>query len=234
MQPTYEQLTAMPMLAYRTPWEFVAERFHCRESYLRSLNSKLPAQPGVGTEFLVPNVIPFEIEKALDEPLQPQGDPNNPVTAAVIGLSQLNIYQGSTLFAVFPLSPARPGLHGRGSWTILDVIPRPQLATLQEERPELSRKAGPAGLNPPSAPSPPKPMLSSEQYLAAGPRNPVGILWINLAKAKSTEPLPYGLHGTSVPDQMNVLESIGGFRLANWDIGRAVHHLPFGTPLEWK
>jgi len=77
-------------------------------------------------------------------------------------------------------------------------------------------------------------MLSSEQFLAAGPRNPVGILWINLAKANSTEPLPYGLHGTSVPDQMNALESIGGFRLANWDISRAVHRLPSGTPLEWK
>jgi len=224
----------MPMLAYRTPWEFVAERFHCRESYLRALNPKLPAQPVSGADFIVPNVIPFEIEKALDEPLQPQADPANPVTAAVIGLSQLNIYQGGRLLAVFQLSPARPGLHGRGSWTILDVIPRPQLATFQEERPELSRKAVPAGTIPTSAPSPPKPMLSSEQFLAAGPRNPVGILWINLAKANSTEPLPYGLHGTSVPDQMNALESIGGFRLANWDISRAVHRLPSGTPLEWK
>lgn len=231
---TYEQLTSMPMLAYRTPWEFVAERFHCRESYLRALNPKLPAQPVSGADFIVPNVIPFEIEKALDEPLQPQADPANPVTAAVIGLSQLNIYQGGRLLAVFQLSPARPGLHGRGSWTILDVIPRPQLATFQEERPELSRKAVPAGTIPTSAPSPPKPMLSSEQFLAAGPRNPVGILWINLAKANSTEPLPYGLHGTSVPDQMNALESIGGFRLANWDISRAVHRLPSGTPLEWK
>jgi lipoprotein-anchoring transpeptidase ErfK/SrfK len=234
LQQTYEQLTALPMLAYRTPWEFVAERFHCRESYLRALNAKLPAQPGIGAEFLVPNVIPFEIEKDLDEPLQPQSDPNKPVTAAVIGLSQLNIYQGGTLSAVFPLSPARPGLHGRGSWTILDVIPRPQLATFQEERPELSRKAAPAGTIPAPALSPPKPTLSSEQYLAAGPRNPVGILWINLAKAKSTEPLPYGLHGTSVPDQMNALESIGGLRLANWDICRAVHHLPSGTSLEWR
>jgi lipoprotein-anchoring transpeptidase ErfK/SrfK len=233
-QLTYEQLTAMPMLAYRTPWEFVAERFHCQESYLRALNPKLPPQPGIGAEFLVPNVIPFEIEKALDEPLQPQAEPNKPMTAAVVGLSQLNIYQGGTLFAVFPLSPARPGLHGRGSWTILDVIPRPQLATFQEERPELSRRAAPAGTIQAPAPSPPEPMLSSEQYIAAGPRNPVGILWINLAKAKSTEPLPYGLHGTSVPDQMNTLESIGGFRLTNWDIARAVHHLPSGTPLEWK
>jgi LysM repeat protein len=234
--PTYEEMISMPMLPYRTPWEFVAERFHCQEKYLHILNPKLPATPVAGSEFQVPNVIPFEIEKAFDEPLQPQGDPNNSVTAAVIGLAQLNIYQRGTLIAVFPLSPARPGLHGRGSWTILNAIPRPRLATLQEERPELIRKPIPptASTIPAPAPSPANPPLSSEQYLAPGPRNPVGILWINLAKASSTEPLPYGLHGTSIPDQMSLEQSIGGFRLANWDIARAVHHLPSGTPLEWK
>jgi LysM repeat protein/lipoprotein-anchoring transpeptidase ErfK/SrfK len=233
---TYEQLTAMPMLAYRTPWEFVAERFHCQESYLRSLNDKLPAKPGIGAEFRAPNVVPFEIEKAFDEPLQPQADPKNPVTATVISLSQLNIYQGGALVAAMPMSPARPGLHGRNTWTILDVIPRPRLATLQKERQEQTKKvASPhASTNPlPTEPSS-QTVLTSEQYLAAGPRNPVGILWINLAKPKSTEPLPYGLHGTSIPDQMNIMESIGGFRLTNWDITRAVRHLPFGTPLEWK
>jgi lipoprotein-anchoring transpeptidase ErfK/SrfK len=233
---TYEQLTALPMLAYRTPWEFVAERFHCQESYLRTLNSKLPATPGIGAEFQVPNVLPFEIENAFDEPLQPQADPKNPVTAAVIGLSQLNIYQGGALIAVMPMSPARPGLHGRNSWTILDAIPRPRLATFQKERIEHLQKAGSnyISANQEIAAPLPKPSLSSEQYLAAGPRNPVGILWINLAKSQSTEPLPYGLHGTSIPDQMNFEQSIGGLRLANWDIARAVHHLAFGTPLQWK
>jgi LysM repeat protein len=233
---SYEELVAMPMLFYRSPWAFVAERFHCRETYLHALNPKLPPTPEAGSEFQVPNVIPFEIEKAFDEPLQPQADPNKPVTAAVIGLSQLNIYERGALIAVFPLSPARPGLHGRGSWTILDAIPRPRLATLQEPRTEQTRNPG---LGPTIAvlkptPSPARTERSSEQYLASGPRNPVGIVWINLAKANSAEPLPYGLHGTSIPDQMNFEQSIGGFRLANWDILRAVNHLPSGTPLEWK
>ena len=67
------------MLAYRSPWEFVAERFHCSEAYLRALNSSLPAVPGIGAQFRVPNVIPFEIEKALEEPLQPQADPEIPL-----------------------------------------------------------------------------------------------------------------------------------------------------------
>ena len=99
---TYQELISMPMLAYRTPWEFVSERFHCQESYLRNLNEKLPATPTIGTEFRVPNVVPFEIEKAFEAPIQPEADPKQPVTAAVIGLSQLNIYQGGALVAVLP------------------------------------------------------------------------------------------------------------------------------------
>jgi hypothetical protein len=62
----------------------------------------------------------------------------------------------------------------------------------------------------------------------------VGIFWINLSKSNTTEPLPYGLTGTSIPDQMDFEESIGGFRLTNWDIARAVRRLPLGTPLQWK
>jgi hypothetical protein len=192
--------------------------------------------PGIGTEFKVPNVIPFEIEKAFDEPIQPPVDPKNSVTAAVIGLGQLNIYQNGTLVAVLPLSPARPGLHGRNSWTILDAIPRPRLGTFQKTRKEQTLKPGSYSssiVQEPTASSAPT-ELASEEFLPAGPRNPVGILWINLAKAKSTEPLPYGLHGTSIPDHMNIEQSIGGFRLTNWDIARAVRLLPIGTPLEWK
>jgi hypothetical protein len=202
---------------------------------LHILNEKLPAVPAAGAEFQVPNVIPFEIENAFDEPLQPEADPKKPVTAAVIALAQLNIYQGGALVAVFPLSPARPGLHGRNAWTILDAIPRPRLATFQKDRVEQAPKASSVnGIALPEPTPTPKPVLTSEQYLAAGPRNPVGILWINLAKAGSTDPLPYGLSGTSIPDQMNFEQSIGGFRLTNWDIARAVRHLPSGTPLAWK
>lgn len=234
--PAYERLIASPMLAYRSPWEFVAERFHCSEAYLRALNSGLPAVPGIGAQFRVPNVVPFEIEKALEEPLQPQADPENPITAAIEGLSQLNIYRKGTLVAVFPLSIARPGLRGRGTWTIRSAIPRPRLATRQEAWREVSKKPGPlfGSSTPTPTPTPTKPKLASEQFLAAGPRNPIGIIWIDLAKSDSPDPLPYGLHGTSIPEQMNTLESIGGLRLTNWDIARAVRLLPSNTPLEWR
>jgi len=237
---TYEEMVAADFLSYNSAWEFIAERFHCDEGFLRELNSKLKAEPDVGTIFQVPNVVPFEIEKALDAPLQPAADPNQPVTAAVVALSRLEISRGGQLIAVLPVASARPGLTGRGTWTLLDAIPQPRLATQRE--PREGPKAPPV-----TAPSPPAPTgsatpaaapaantLPAPQYLPAGPNNPVGIVWINLAKANSTDPLPYGLHGTSIPARMRSQEGVGGFRLANWDIARAVRLLPSGTVLQWK
>jgi lipoprotein-anchoring transpeptidase ErfK/SrfK len=230
--PTYEELVAAPALVYRDPWEFVAERFHCDEPFLKSLNPRVKAQPVTGTEFQVPNVIPFEVEKALEGTLQPAADPAKVVSAALVGLSRIEITQDGKLIAAMPIALARPDLRGRGAWTILDAIPRPRLATLQQEKEDAKKSPAPdANGNPPPAP---KPALTTEQYLQAGPNNPVGVVWMNLAKAKSTEPLPYGLHGTSIPSRMKTQEGIGGIRLANWDIVRVVRLLPPGTPLHWK
>ena len=240
---SYEGLIAQSYLAYLTPWEFVAERFHCAEKLLRTLNDELEGIPQAGTEFKVPNVIPFEIEKAFETPLQPAADPAKAVTAAIVDLNRLEIFLEGKLVAVFPMSVARPGLRGRGSWVILDATPRPRLVT----RAEPKEGAEPEPVSPSPSPSPSesstpgtdnvpraKPVAATEQDLAAGPNNPLGIVWINLAKSDSTDPLPYGLHGTSIPGRMNSQESIGGLRLANWDIIRAVRMLPPGTPLQWK
>lgn len=227
---TYQELVGADFLGYTSVWEFVAERYHCDEAFLRRLNAKLEEPLVVGTAFQVPNVIPFEIDKALEPPLQPAADPQQPVTATVVDLALLKIFRGERLIAVMPLASARPGLHGRGSWTILDAVPQPRLATKHEPReaPKTPPAAGASSAAEPAG----DPALKPEQVLAAGPNNPVGILWIQLAKAKDPKPLPYGLHGTSIPGQMK-LEGIGGFRLANWDIARVVRLLPAGTPLQW-
>lgn len=226
----YEALIEKPFLAYRTPWEFIAERFHCDETFLRKQNSKITGIPAAGTEFLVPNVIPFEIETAFELPLQPAVDAAKPVTAAIVDLSWLEIYEAGKLVAAMPLSSARPDLRGRGTWTILEVLVRPRLSTRQEAKTKPVTGIWSTSL----AEEPAQAVAMAQQFLAAGPNNPLGILWINLAKAKSTTPLPYGLHGTSIPGRMKSQESLGGFRLANWDIVRAVRLLPKGTPLQWK
>ena len=234
---TYEELVASPFLGYRTPWEFLAERFHCDETFLRHINHNIKSMPAAGFEIQVPDVKPFEIEKAFDAPLQPAADEKQPVTAAIVDLIRLEISREGKLIAVMPLSIARPDLRGRGSWTVLDVIPRPRLATKQEVKEVPKVKATIGGLgeeNVPTAKPVTEPALEKEQYLPPGPNNPLGILWINLAKAKTTEPLAYGLHGTSIPGQMSTHQSLGGIRLSNWDIARAVRLMPPGTPIAWK
>jgi lipoprotein-anchoring transpeptidase ErfK/SrfK len=229
--PSYDELVSAPLLAYRSPWEFVAERFHCDEKFLRKLNSRLPTHPPAGSVFRVPNVAPFEIEKIPARDIQPPADPS--VSAVIRDLAVLEIYQNERLSAVMPLSRARPGLRGRGEWKILDAIPRPRLATIQEPRVIREERTGPFYVNPNPTPRPAPAVLAREQFLSAGPNNPAGVVWINLAKADSSDPLPFGLHGTSTPSEMFGYESIGGLRLANWDILRAASLLPPGTPLKW-
>ena len=138
---TYEELLAASYSAYRTPWEFVAEKFHCDEAFLRSLNPKIKNTPTAETSFKVPNVTPFEIEKCFDSPLRPKADPEKPITAAIAEFSRLEIRQSDQLIATMPMSRARPGLRGRGSWTILGAIAGPRLATRQE--PTTTPKAAP-------------------------------------------------------------------------------------------
>jgi lipoprotein-anchoring transpeptidase ErfK/SrfK len=226
---TFDDLATAPSLVYRSAWEFVAERFHCDEPFLRELNGAMRGEPKVGSRFVVPNVIPFEVENTAEGSLQPAVDAEHPVTAAFVELTRLEISRDGKLIAVMPTGLARPDLRGRGSWTVLDAIPRPRLATLRESKDQAAATSGlDAGAAAPAA------VLATEQFLASGPNNPVGVVWINLAKAKSTEPLPYGLHGTSIPSRMKTQEGIGGIRLANWDIVRAVRLLPPGTPLQWR
>lgn len=230
---TYGELIAADFLPYRSAWEFVAERFQCSETFLRKCNPSLPAHPPAGSCFRVPRVKPFEIENIPATAVQPPFDPAHPVTAAVRGNNVLEISRSGRPVAVFPMGRARPGLKGRGEWKILHAIARPRLATLQEPRVQVVEKTGPFYRNPNPTPTPARAILGSEQFLPAGPNNPAGVAWIHLAKPGSTEPLPYGLHGASMPESLDTAQSVGGFRLSNPDILRAIALLPEGTPLLW-
>lgn len=231
--PSYDDLAGADKLLYRTPWEFVAERFHCSEALLKKLNSHIKAAPIAGTEFRVPNVIPFEIEKGFRGVIQPPAGVGK-VKADILDLSFLQIYQKDFLVAMMPISMARPGLRGKGSWTVMDAIPLPRMGTFQEQREQAQKPKPLFGQPEPDATPEKAALLAKEQFLAPGPNNPVGVIWINLAKADSSEPLPYGLHGTSIPDQMQNHYGIGGIQMTNWDIVRAARLLPPGTELEWK
>ena len=48
---TYQEMVAADFLGYGSVWEFIAERFHCDEAFLRERNPRVKENPAVGTVF---------------------------------------------------------------------------------------------------------------------------------------------------------------------------------------
>ncbi len=61
--------------------------------------------------------------------------------------------------------------------------------------------------------------------LPAGPRNPVGVVWIGLSKEH------YGIHGTPQPSLIGQTQSHGCIRLTNWDAAELSGMVKVGTPV---
>ncbi len=64
----------------------------------------------------------------------------------------------------------------------------------------------------------------SKARIAAGPRNPVGVVWIGLSREH------YGIHGTPGPHLIGHTESHGCIRLTNWDAEELSHMVKPGVP----
>jgi lipoprotein-anchoring transpeptidase ErfK/SrfK len=61
--------------------------------------------------------------------------------------------------------------------------------------------------------------------IAPGPRNPVGVVWIDLSKEH------YGIHGTPDPSEIGHTLSHGCIRLTNWDAWELAGMVKAGTPV---
>jgi lipoprotein-anchoring transpeptidase ErfK/SrfK len=64
----------------------------------------------------------------------------------------------------------------------------------------------------------------SKADIAAGPRNPVGVVWIAISKEH------YGIHGTPQPSHIGYTQSHGCIRLTNWDAAKLADMVKPGTP----
>lgn len=64
--------------------------------------------------------------------------------------------------------------------------------------------------------------------LPAGPKSPVGVVWIGLSKKH------YGIHGTPNPSLIGVTQSHGCVRLTNWDAAELGKIVRVGTPVTLK
>jgi len=64
----------------------------------------------------------------------------------------------------------------------------------------------------------------SKATIAPGPRNPVGVVWMDLSKEH------YGIHGTPDPSLVGHAQSHGCIRLTNWDASQLAGLVKPGTP----
>jgi lipoprotein-anchoring transpeptidase ErfK/SrfK len=184
----------LPALGYTSAAEALGEKFHASPALLRQLN------PGkdlgrAGQAVVVPNI----------------GEAAPPAKAARIIVrgsdSTITVVDASgTTLAHFPASTGSE--HDplpAGNWKITGVVKNPVF----HYNPRLFWDANPQ---------------HTKARIAAGPNNPVGVVWIDLSREH------YGIHGTPEPSRIGKTESHGCIRMTNWDAAALAKMVSSGTP----
>lgn len=183
--PTLEEQAKLPALGYDSPLQLLANRFHCAEKLLRERNPQ--AQFTTAGEILqVPNVRQVA-EKAMH---QPGGEVRIVVSKSRLSLTVDN---GDDLLFFAPVSAGSE--HDPlplGTWEVRAVSRNPVF----HYNPALFWNANPK---------------DAKVSIAAGPNNPVGLVWMDLSKEH------YGIHGTPDPARIGTAFSHGCVRMTNWD-----------------
>ena len=174
-------------LPHASALELAAERFRAGERFLRRLN------PGLDWDTMIPETL-FVAPAAEFVP--------RPGIAArlVIRLAAREfevVDAAERVIAQFPVSIARRvDKRPVGELAVRVVVANPDYTFDPSLYPDT-----PEGREAPSR----------RLILPPGPNNPVGVAWIGLDRSG------YGIHGTPEPANVGRTESLGCFRLANWD-----------------
>jgi lipoprotein-anchoring transpeptidase ErfK/SrfK len=183
----------LPTLGYSSPAEGLGEKFHASPALLEKLN------PGkdlgrAGEQIVVPNVV---------------GTPALARAARVVVSKEARTLvlqdAAGTVLAQYPVSSGSE--HDPlpiGTWKIEGVQRNPTY----HYNPKLFWDAKPG---------------DKKTTIAAGPNNPVGVVWIDLSKPH------YGIHGTPVPGSVGKSESHGCIRLTNWSAAEVAGLVQAGT-----
>jgi len=215
-------------LAYRSPLEALAERFHTTSKLLQRLNPG--AKFAAGEEISVPNVEPFVLpidrQKAMTDATEPSAakpmatsgrrgtmsrttdvsakpDVVVTVSKSTSALTVKDIDGKVLLYAPVTTGSEHDPLP-IGEWKVNGVQYNPKF----HYNPELFWDANPS---------------HSKAEIPAGPNNPVGVVWIDISKPH------YGLHGTPEPEAVGHVESHGCVRLTNWDATKLAGLVKPGT-----
>lgn len=193
---SHEAQAKLKFLPYTSMLEFVAERFHSAEDFIRKLNQDRDLDLDhleVGDELKVPNVLPFEIEKVHEQVLKE--NPALKTRKVFVDTKErlAEIFENDQLVAVFPITPGSTSLPAPvGTWRIVGITTWPWF-----RYDEGMLNYG----------------VRTENFynLPPGPNNLVGTVWCGLNRPG------IGLHGTNNPETIGRAASHGCIRLANWD-----------------
>jgi lipoprotein-anchoring transpeptidase ErfK/SrfK len=216
----------LPALAYQSPVEALAERFHTTPEFLKKLNPG--AKFAAGEEIQVPNVVamvlPTETKEIAAKPQRGQrgdagrrgerGQPGVGTTGQRGQPSAATDTPVQDVILTVSRSASALTVTDAASGRILHYAPVTTGST-HDPLPIGEWKVTGITLNPPFNYNPdlfwdaqPK---DTKAKLPPGPNNPVGSVWIDLSKEH------YGIHGTPEPRTVGKTQSHGCVRLTNWD-----------------
>ena len=173
----------LPYLGYSSPLEELSERFRSSPELMKALNPNADFSKA-GEVLTVPNVM-----------VMPPGGAGS-AARVVVSKSESSVRayddQGKLLaFYVATIGSEHDPLP-LGDWRIVGVSHDPVF----HYNPNLFWDAK---------------ATDEKATIHAGPRNPVGLVWIDLSKSH------YGIHGTPDPSHIGHTTSHGCIRLTNWD-----------------
>ncbi len=194
------EMAKLPGLYYTSVLQELSAKFHSAPALLERLN------PGVhflaGEQIRVPNVVRTEREAVNAERLR-AGAVKVIVSKKA---SVLKVYDARGRIIFF--APVTSGsVHAPlpfGNWRVTEVRRNPTY----DYNPDLFWDPNPT---------------SAKATIAAGPNNPVGVVWIGISDPH------YGMHGTPDPGEIGYSQSDGCVRLTNWDASKLAGLVTKGT-----
>ncbi len=201
-----EAQAKLPALAYTSPLELLAEKFHTTPELLMALN------PGAnfaaaGQAIRVPNVPPFTPWTKDQPPPDKSAVPPDLRIVVSKSRSTLSVERGDDVVYFAPVtSGSEHDPLPLGQWKVNGVSRAPVF----HYNPKLFWDAKTS---------------DTKATVPAGPNNPVGVVWIDLSKAH------YGIHGTPEPKLIGKTSSHGCVRMTNWDAQAVASLVKPGTPV---
>jgi lipoprotein-anchoring transpeptidase ErfK/SrfK len=203
----------LPGLYYTSVLEELAEKFHSSPALLKRLNPSAHFSPG--ERIRVPNVQGNEQSASRGAPKGQNDKPASSTGELKVVVSKnksdVTVYDSSGKIVFY--APVTSGSEHDplpiGNWQVTQIRRNPVFYY----NPELFWDADPT---------------DTKAKIAAGPNNPVGVVWIDINKPH------YGIHGSPEPGRIGHSESHGCVRLTNWGADRLASLVAVGTPVVFK